>query len=404
MKVLFIAPVDNYDAKDGGYGNSANGIAEVLTKMKEEEYISRLHIFNTLNHEQSLLDLPEIDFDVSITVINPNSLLQIKSREIIKKINRRVKRKYLNILWETLPLPKKWKFLWISDLFDGFVTSSYFVAYQISKYTKKKVFYYPLYIDISKFESINIEQKKEEDLFSVLYVGQNTERKGLKDVITTYSRAFDDISDTQLIVKCYNLSEVESPAEEIISRTAQANMKGKESPIYLIEHNLTIEQMNELYTSSSVLLFLSRGEGFGYPAVEAMSCGIPVIYTNWSALSETAKAPGNIPISYFLDEAEGMYHHGYEIDSAYAKPSITFSIAALRMLYSKWKENKQKYYEEVMENKYVVKEKYGYITVSECLLHILDDKESFAPDKYFDKELWNKQEVQWKRYIQGEIH
>ena len=46
MKVLFIAPVDNYDAKDSGYGNSAAGIANVLKRMTEDEYIEKLHNYS----------------------------------------------------------------------------------------------------------------------------------------------------------------------------------------------------------------------------------------------------------------------------------------------------------------------------------------------------------------------
>ncbi|HEV2176664.1 MAG TPA: glycosyltransferase family 1 protein [Terriglobia bacterium] len=46
------------------------------------------------------------------------------------------------------------------------------------------------------------------------------------------------------------------------------------------------ERLPELYEAASVLLFPSFGEGFGFPVLEAMSHGLPVVISNVSSLPE----------------------------------------------------------------------------------------------------------------------
>ncbi len=52
---------------------------------------------------------------------------------------------------------------------------------------------------------------------------------------------------------------------------------------------LTDEQLHATYREADALLFPTRLEGFGYAAVEAMSCGLPVVATNGSSLPEIVR-------------------------------------------------------------------------------------------------------------------
>lgn len=52
------------------------------------------------------------------------------------------------------------------------------------------------------------------------------------------------------------------------------------------------EDLVQLYNSAEVLFFVSYGEGFGLPILEAMNCGLPVITSNCTACPETAGDAG----------------------------------------------------------------------------------------------------------------
>lgn len=65
--------------------------------------------------------------------------------------------------------------------------------------------------------------------------------------------------------------------------------------------HLTPVAMPKLYQLWDALLYLSGGEGFGVPAWEAMSSGLPVVYTNYSAHAEfLGKANAGLPVGGIL--------------------------------------------------------------------------------------------------------
>ena len=49
---------------------------------------------------------------------------------------------------------------------------------------------------------------------------------------------------------------------------------------------ITREQLAAWYRGLDVLSLASHGEGFGLPLIEAAACGVPVVTTNGSAMSE----------------------------------------------------------------------------------------------------------------------
>lgn len=74
------------------------------------------------------------------------------------------------------------------------------------------------------------------------------------------------------------------PNEELIALAATVPAPGKVQFI----HGLNNEQLNAAYSHARALLFPSVAEGFGWPIVEAMASGCPVITTDDAPMTEIA--------------------------------------------------------------------------------------------------------------------
>jgi alpha-1,3-rhamnosyl/mannosyltransferase len=59
----------------------------------------------------------------------------------------------------------------------------------------------------------------------------------------------------------------------------------------------------ELYRGADCLLYCSRGEGFGFPTLEAMACGTPVVCSSTTSLAEVA---GNAAVLADPDDVDDI--------------------------------------------------------------------------------------------------
>ena len=380
MNIALVADFKNKDQINGGYFYASQSIKSSLQLLKSKRKIKSL----------TFLELSEINkykfsqkFDYCFIICNPNSV--ITNVNYFKNLFAVCRKKYLHILWETLPLPESWKPLWTMEHFTGFFTPSRFFKELIEKETDKLVYYTPYGIDTTK-DVININNKKDEEKFTILVTGQVTKRKGIEDALVGYIRAFSNFpNDTQLILKCFRLSKHEDSLEDLIIKKSFMNSKSPNSKnlrIFTLDKNISREDIMDLYKKSSVLLMPSRGEGFCLPALEAMSVGLPVIYTDWSNIPEVCDPENiakqtevkdivNVPLRYVVDEAVDMIQYNYEINTNYAIPIMKDIINALRMKYTQWVENKEKYYKDAKSNIELVKKYFSFDKVNEYYEQII---------------------------------
>ena len=380
MNIALVADFKNKDQINGGYFYASQSIKSSLQLLKSKRKIKNL----------TFLELSEINkykytqkFDYCFIICNPNSI--ITNINYFKNLFMVCNKKYLHILWETSPLPESWKPLWTMEYFTGFFTPSMFFKELIEKETDKPVYYTPYGIDVTK-DIININNKKEEEKFTILVTGQVTKRKGIEDAIIGYIRAFSNFpNDTQLILKCFRLSKHEDLLEDLIIKKSFMNSKSPNSKnlrIFTLDKNISRDEIMGLYKKSSVLLMPSRGEGFCLPALEAMSVGLPVIYTDWSNIPEVCDPENiakqteikdiiNIPLRYVLDEAVDMIQYNYGINTNYAIPIMKDIINALRMKYTQWVEDKEKYYKDAKSNIELVKKYFSFDKVNEYYEQII---------------------------------
>lgn len=94
-----------------------------------------------------------------------------------------------------------------------------------------------------------------------------------------------DWKGESLIVKTFGILKQQFPCELVVPR------------------NVSDEELVALYSSSHVLLYPSQFEGFGYPPLEAMACGTPVVVTDCLGINEYARHLVNCYVSGITPEA-----------------------------------------------------------------------------------------------------
>jgi glycosyltransferase involved in cell wall biosynthesis len=157
-----------------------------------------------------------------------------------------------------------------------------------------------------------------EDAFVVGMVAANKgnapSRKGFPEAMQAFALLLKDHPDAQLYmhtepagyqsgVPIGRLMETCGVPEESVFFT---------NPVH-VELGMKPEQMATMYSAFDVLLNPSYGEGFGIPIVEAQSCGVPVIVTDCTAMTELCGAG-------WLVEGDPWYNPGH--GAFFARPSV----------------------------------------------------------------------------------
>jgi glycosyltransferase involved in cell wall biosynthesis len=80
--------------------------------------------------------------------------------------------------------------------------------------------------------------------------------------------------------------------------------------IKIITENYTKKQLNDLYNECDVYVSPTRAEAFNLPCLEAMSCGKPVITTNFGGQTDFCDNSTGILIDYDLVEQKDLEYEG----------------------------------------------------------------------------------------------
>ncbi len=165
----------------------------------------------------------------------------------------------------------------------------------VSNYTKRQLInYYPfvkdkvsvIYEAASPKFCVLDEEKKIEDKLNikyhihkpyVLFVGRLAPIKNIEQLIRTFIE--------HNLCKHYNLVVVGNYDKSFPNEHLKEDLRS-EGIIHLT--GISDDELNGLYNAASFLYFVSHGEGFGLPILEAMSTGCPVLTSNDTACAEVA--------------------------------------------------------------------------------------------------------------------
>ena len=131
----------------------------------------------------------------------------------------------------------------------------------------------------------------------ILFVGTLEPRKNLHRLTEAYALLLNRRPDLPDLVLA---GALDAPARDLF--TGPVSLAGAIDRIRLTGY-VTDDERQRLYREASMLVLPSLDEGFGIPALEAMTIGLPVVASNRGALPEVVGSAG---ILVEPDDAEGL--------------------------------------------------------------------------------------------------
>lgn len=129
----------------------------------------------------------------------------------------------------------------------------------------------------------------DKDTFAIGCVAANKGypmRKGLGELMEAFSIFHKRHTDARLYLHSLLTSEYGGPDLQDMANAYGIRQYVKFVDPYKLHIGIDIDTMAAIYNAMDVFVLPSRGEGFGIPIIEAQACGVPVIVTDSTSMTE----------------------------------------------------------------------------------------------------------------------
>jgi glycosyltransferase involved in cell wall biosynthesis len=175
---------------------------------------------------------------------------------------------------------------------------STYVAQHLKRcFPRNKIIVVPHGIDPDFFYSRNRPARGRK--FRFLYLGATTSRKGFDLVWDAFAKEQHRMPDAELVVKAFPTT----------SGFIWDEIYKKRKGVRIIDKIMTTREIGDLMRSCDALVAPSRAEGFGIPVLEAMSCGLPVIVPNGTAMDDFCPADARFSVQSELVGFKPLHPH-----------------------------------------------------------------------------------------------
>jgi glycosyltransferase involved in cell wall biosynthesis len=221
------------------------------------------------------------DADIAVHIVVPSGFLPIFAKFNI-----------LYTMYEGETIPDDW--IAPLRLADLVVVPCTHNVHVFQKYTDAPVVHCWEGVDTAKFSYVTRAKPRDLKKFRFLWVGASNPRKGYEHTAGAWA-----------------VFEKEYPKEwencELIFKTTQQTKEERLVPfpahhVKVETHDYTIDELIRLYHSAHAFLFPTMGEGFGLTLAEAMSTGLPCVYTPWSGPNDFISEREGYPLRFNMKE------------------------------------------------------------------------------------------------------
>jgi glycosyltransferase involved in cell wall biosynthesis len=196
------------------------------------------------------------------------------------------------------------------------------------------VFVAPLGVDRTVF--YNNRESQPTEKFILFNCGKWEVRKGHDVMLEIFQRAFPDNTDVELWMMCQN------PVANPEYNQKWNNYYMQDPRVRLLNRCNTHKELSDIMRSVSCGFFPSRAEGWNLELLEMMSCGKPVVTTDYSAHTEFCTDENSYKVKpKSLEKAfDGMYFREEDKGNwASLKGIENDLVEAIREVYEQWKKD-----------------------------------------------------------------
>ncbi|HAV76830.1 MAG TPA: glycosyltransferase family 1 protein [Anaerolineae bacterium] len=171
-----------------------------------------------------------------------------------------------------------------------FTPSEYVKQKIIKRFGVRDVIVTPNAVATSRFHPDAVQSTYEFPKQYIFFVGSLQPRKNLQALLSAWRVIKKEYPDLWLVI-----------AGDVGTVFGKINFPVDER-VRILGY-VTDEDLPGLYSKAAMFILPSFDEGFGLPAIEAMSCGTPVVASNGGALPETI---GDAGLIFDLSEPDGL--------------------------------------------------------------------------------------------------
>lgn len=280
MKILFDGRVLQHKQATG-VEIYTNALFHSLSKIVPLKLISPISTNKYMQHlwEHSVLPVRSRSFDLLFCPANVAPFWIPKKVKLVVTLHDVAYLTYPDSVSKFFGAYYRWLIPVVLKRADSVITISKASQAEIIKYypfVESKI--HVVYNGIGKnFAPIDFADKTK----TILYVGSLHERKNFVSVLQAFQKIQNQIGDYRLVVigKLSNIFNLTSQTQKSIEEAK------KNSQIEFLD-SVSEEELQWHYAHAALFLFPSFYEGFGFPPLEAMASGTPVITSNISSMPE----------------------------------------------------------------------------------------------------------------------
>jgi len=172
-------------------------------------------------------------------------------------------------------------------------------------------------------QELRAAPRKDDGVFTFLHVSSCFPRKGVDVLLAAYAQAFRRTDRVRLVIKGFPNPHNDVPEQIEKLRARDPDI----ADISMVNEDLGIDGMLDLYRAADAIVLPTRGEGFNLPAAEAMAAGIPLIVTGYGGHMDFC-TPAEARFVDFRFQQSGS--HVAVSGSVWVEPDQADLVAALR--------------------------------------------------------------------------